>query len=152
MKASNLLSLMVLLIFVCSMSCKEEEKTDPCESTKAADKTIKINLTVSVKAQDDTPLPDRAVEVRFERHPCGASATDVVFEEENTDLQGQVVFAQQSISLKNTKDDAFITATVPNLNSSKKFSNKTYHYDDFTNGQEVHVEMEFKEGDKKFIM
>lgn len=148
MKAKNLLPFIALMILVCSIGCKEEEKTDPCESTAAANKTIRINLTVTVKSQDDTPLSNELVEVRFERHPCGASATDVVFEEENTDLQGQVVFAQQSITLKNTKDDAFITATIPNLNASKKFSNKTYHYDDFSDGEEVEVEMDFKEGDQ----
>lgn len=124
----------VLFILSCIFSgCKEEEKVDPCLSTVAPDKSIIVIVTVRVEDEAGNPLPNKNVIVRFERHPCGASATAVNIYEFNTDQSGQVYAGPDTITLKNTADDAFITATATDLVTSVNFSNRTYHYDEFTN-------------------
>lgn len=127
-------------------TCKEEEKTDPCVSTVAADKTIKLNVTIVVKTATGAPKANEFLEIRFERHPCGASAAEVYSTEGNTNAEGKYVCNQVSIILKNTVDDAFVTATAPNLNSSIKYSNRTFHYNDFDDGEIKTIEMVINEG------
>ncbi len=146
-KAARLVTSGIIILFLIFFStCKEEEKADPCEATIAPEKTIHLNVTVYVKPSTGGPKTDEFVTVRFERHPCGASAAEIYTTQGNTDADGKLVCNQVSIMLKNTVDDAFVTATAPNLNSSVKYSNRTFHYDDFDDGEVKTVEMIIHQG------
>ncbi len=123
----------ILFLLMVLFSCKEENK-DPCEDTEAPDKSITMIVTVKVEDETGNPISNEFVEIKFEKHPCGGSRYTVELIEANTDLQGEVKADSVTITLSNTADDAFVTATAPDLNSSKKWSNRTYHYDDFEDG------------------
>lgn len=136
MKIKRNLVSVVTIIAVCLLafnSCKEET-TNPCDDTVAAAKSITFNITVKVEDESGNPISNEVVEIRFERHPCGKSAEVMALYEANTDQQGEIMKFGVTITLHNTADDAFVTATAINLVSSKNWTNRTYKYNEFENG------------------
>lgn len=129
----------LLLVYTC-----KDDNNDPCKDTTAPDKSITMLVTVEVVDESGNPLPNQAVEIEFERHPCGKSDILIELFEGTTDSNGEVNPSPVTITLNNTADDAFVTATAINLVSSKKWSNRTYHYADFSNGHTANLLMTIK--------
>lgn len=136
----------VVILGSLSGACTKEDRTNPCDNTKASSKSISLKMNVRIVTQDGSPVSGAYVEIRIERNACGANdAVDVSNFNGTTNEQGNYSSSTVTLTLDNTMDDAFMTVIAPNLSSSKNFSNKTYTYNDFDDGDSYVVDIELVE-------
>ena len=145
MKAIKYIFLVMFASTVAFYSCKDDEK-DACEDTKAAPKTLILKANAITKTQAGLPVAGQAVTMRIERNACGANASMNVHNfSGTTDTLGTFSSSFVSITLDNTLDEIFMTATAPDLNAIKNWSNATFFYNGVNNGDTLIVELKMTE-------
>ena len=136
--------LSILLILSLSIIACEEDTVDPCHSTIASAKDIFVTARAQVLDENNVGIAGEQVTLKFEMHACNGDILTHATYTEETDSTGTIGPYTQKITLFNTEDEAFITASAPNLQSTKRFANKTYHYNDFDDDDNVNYILTIK--------
>ena len=121
---------LLLIITLAFIGCTEDS-VDPCDQTIASPKDLFMTVRVQVLDENNNIIPGEQVALNFELHACNGNKIILASYMEDTDSTGIMGPYTQKMTLQNTEDEAFITATAANLQSSVKYANKTYKYNDF---------------------